>query len=576
MKLTKNIVIRITAMILFLSTIAAIILYDGGAYDFSFVKRPVVYTTVGETTDGGTVTGPDETTGGDDTTVTQPPMNDDDINEILSNIKSLDEALSNGYKLSYDKFGQGFALARVDAPYLDGGFSLTTHRVSKKVFYETANGTLSVKTETKVEDLPRIRFYYGFAIVDQGGTSNIYNKNGDKLAEHVRVTPLNEKTFDGAPAIISGDKYYKLTEQGLAEIQQSDIKDTPIHLDAPRYYAASNVDLYPFKDRIQVLTQVGVVTTEPPATTPDATTPSDETTEGETTTPEVTTTPEATTTTDTAVTPNAKEITGTASPDTSDSETAAPEPEVPPVTEPNEGDIIEKNGKLYRVSYRELYGYKNSAGKVIIKPQYTMAYDFTSDGLACVVYETYRYLYIDTKGNRVLNLLTNPYVSPSDFNYKEHYQGFYGGINNDVNDMGMYYYSDGYVMIRYALLDAKTATKLIKTVNQLYNKKGGKINIPGSYSLKNYSDGVMLLHKNGRYGYMNIDNSWVYEPIFDEAKPFFQGLAVAHVNGGFGMIDTDGNTVLPFIFDYISDVSDGRIAAYSEELGWQIYTVVSK
>ena len=131
-------------------------------------------------------------------------------------------------------------------------------------------------------------------------------------------------------------------------------------------------------------------------------------------------------------------------------------------------------------------------------------------------------------------------------------------------------------MVRYALLDAKTATNLIKTVNQLYNKNGTKINIPGNYSLENYSDGIMLVSKNGRYGYMNIDNSWVFAPVFDEARPFFQGLAVAHSDGGYGMVDTEGNAVLPFIFDYISDVSDGRVAAYSEELGWQIYTVISK
>ena len=111
MKLTKNIVIRITAMLLFLSLIVAIILYDGGAYDFSFVKRPIVYTTPGETTGG---INPDVTTDMDDTTVTQPPMNDDEIKEILSRIKDLNEALENGYSLSYSKFGKNSLLAKMN------------------------------------------------------------------------------------------------------------------------------------------------------------------------------------------------------------------------------------------------------------------------------------------------------------------------------------------------------------------------------------------------------------------------------------------------------------------------------
>ncbi len=613
MKLTKNIVIRITAMVLFLSFIVAIILYDGGAYDFTFVKRPIVYTTAGETT--GEVTGPNVTTDGDDTTVTQPPMNDDEIKEILSKIKDLSEALENGYSLSYSKFGKNSALAKTSAPFLDGEFSLTTHLVTKNVFYEIANGTLSTKKETKSMDLPRIRLYCGYAIVNNGKTNAVYNKNGDVLAENIALTLLNQKTYDGMPVIESGGKYYKIGDDGLHEIDMSDIKTLPIALDAPRYFAQSNIDLYPFKERVMFLTQVGVVTTEPPETTPDETTDGettdpdttdpDGTTSGdvtttpdETTTPEVTTTPEETTdapavlnartATDSSETTATAETTAgettspdttegdTTAPETSEGETTAPDPETPPVTEPNEGDIIEKDGKLYKVTYKELYGYKNGAGKVVIQPQYTMAYDFTSDGLACVIFENYRLLYIDTKGNRVVSLLNNAYVKPEDFNYKEHYQCYYAGINNDVNDMGMYYYEDGHVMIRYALLDAKTGSKLVKTVNQIIGKDGKKLPIPGNYSLEAYSDGVMLISKNGRFGYMNTDNSWVSHAVFDEARPFFQGLAVAHSDSGYGMIDTEGNTVLPFIFDYISDVSDGRVAAYSSELGWQIYTVISK
>lgn len=617
MKLTKNTVIRATALILFLSMIAAIILYDGGAYDFTFVKRPVVYTTEGETT-GGDV-GPDVTTGGDNTTVTEPPMDDDQIKEILSKIKTLDDALKDGYTLSYGKFGSGSALATVDAPYLEGEFSLTTHNVTKKVFYEIANGSLGIKKEARVEDLPRIRFYYGYAIVNHGKNSAVYNKDGEKISDLMAISLLYQKTNDGMPAIKANGSYYKITDNGLTRITEGDLKVTPIYVDAPRYYAASNIDLFPFKERVMELTQVGVVTTEPPETTPDTTDPSEttesETTEGETTppeettTPDVTTTPEITTTPDTTDAPavlNAREITGstesdttdavttapdttvgettspdtmngeTTVPDTTDGETTAPAPDAPPVTEPNEGDIIEKDGKLYKVSYRELYGYKNGAGEVKIKPQYTMAYNFTSDGLACVIYEYYRLLFIDTKGNRVASFLDNPYVAPSDFNFKKHYQTYDGGINNDYHDMGMYYYSNGHVMIRYCLLDAKTATKLIKSVNLIIDTVGKHNTVPGDYSLEGYSDGVMLVSKNGRYGYLNLDHSWVYHPVFDDARPFFQGLAVAHTDGGYGMIDTEGNTVLPFIFKYISDVSDGRVAAYSEENGWQIFTVVSK
>ncbi len=625
MKLTKNTVIRVVALILFMSMILAIILYDGGAYDFSFVKRPVVYTTVGETTGGGD--GPDETTGGDNTTVTQPPMDDDEIKEILSKIKTLDDALKEGYALSYERFGSSSALAKVDAPYLEGEFSISSHTVSKRVFYEIANGSLGVKKETRVEDLPRIRFYYGYAIVNVGIGFSIYNKEGNKVADLPSIELPCQKTHDGLPVVNGIGVYYKITDEGLTEIQASDIKQTPINLDAPRYYAKSNIDLYPFKARVMELKQIGVVTTEPPATTPEETTDPDGTTEPDSTTepggttdpdattdPDITTTPNDTTvpsdtttsdTTDAPVLRNVRTVTTesdstssdttegettapenttadttegetTAPENTTEGETTSPDTDTPPDTELPEGAIIEKDGKIYEVTYRELYGYKNSKGEVKIKPQYTMAYDFTSDGLACVIYENYRLLFIDTKGNRVVSLIGNEYVSPSDFNYKKHYQTYFAGINNDYHDMGMYYFNDGYAIVRYALLDAKTASKLVKTVNLIVDKTGTKNPVPGYYNLEGFSDTVMLVEKDGRYGYMNLDHSWVFHPVFDEAFPFCQGLAVAHTEDGYGMIDTEGNVILPFIFKHISSVSDGRIAAYSEELGWQIYTVVSK
>ncbi len=614
MKLTKNTVIRATALILFMAMIAAIILYDGGAYDFSFVERPVVYTTADETTgndnndpdittDGSTTDG-DETTGEEDNIVTEPPMNDEEIENLLASIVDLNTALKNGYTLSYDKFSKKSALAETSAPYLEGEFSLTTHNVSKTVFYQRANGTYTTRVETKLKALPRIRFYYGYAIVNHGKTNSIYNQNGERISKYIDVEFVYQKTIDGMPIIKSGGKYHKITETGIVEIAENSIDRLPIAVDAPRYFARNSIDLYPFADRVMTLTLIGTATTAPPTTPPVTTTPEITTTEEVTTTPEETTTeaetttppetttepeittPEETTTEETTAAPETTTEETTA--ETTVSETTAeettemplvfnlPKAGAPATAAPKEGDVIEQGGYLYSVSYRILYGYKNSKDEVIIKPQYKMAYDFTSDGLACVIRENDCLEFIDTKGNSVVSLVHNPIIAPEDFNYKKHYQGLYAGINNDVNDLGMYYFDSGYVMVRYTMYDEKTQTKLVKTVNELYDAKGKRVNISGGYSLENYSDGVMLLQKNGKYGYMNTSHSWIAAPTLHEARPFFQGLAVALSDGGYGMIDTNGKTVLPFIFDYISDVSDGKVAAYSAELGWKIYTIIAK
>ena len=55
------------------------------------------------------------------------------------------------------------------------------------------------------------------------------------------------------------------------------------------------------------------------------------------------------------------------------------------------------------------------------------------------------------------------------------------------------------------------------------------------------------------------------------------GLATLKTEDGrVGMIDTEGNIVLQFTYDYISQVSDGLIAAYRRENGWTILKMMEK
>ena len=42
------------------------------------------------------------------------------------------------------------------------------------------------------------------------------------------------------------------------------------------------------------------------------------------------------------------------------------------------------------------------------------------------------------------------------------------------------------------------------------------------------------------------------------------------------MIDTAGNAVIPFKYDYVSNISSGLVAAFSDDTGWEIYTKMAK
>lgn len=118
---------------------------------------------------------------------------------------------------------------------------------------------------------------------------------------------------------------------------------------------------------------------------------------------------------------------------------------------------------------------------------------------------------------------------------------------------------------------------IAQDIDRLINIDGEYFDIPEGYTLEGYSNGVLLLSKDGLYGYYSINEYWIAQPIYDYARPFVQGLAVVGFeNGTVGMIDTEGNIVMPFVFTSISDVSSGIISAYIEGVGWNIYSLCAK
>jgi hypothetical protein len=67
------------------------------------------------------------------------------------------------------------------------------------------------------------------------------------------------------------------------------------------------------------------------------------------------------------------------------------------------GLSIESQVKKHLVAYEEndLYGFKNKSGKIVIKPQYEMAYDFTNKSVAFVVSKG-KWKCINSKGEELL------------------------------------------------------------------------------------------------------------------------------------------------------------------------------
>ena len=119
--------------------------------------------------------------------------------------------------------------------------------------------------------------------------------------------------------------------------------------------------------------------------------------------------------------------------------------------------------------------------------------------------------------------------------------------------------------------------RTMKDEQILIRTDGTEYELPAGYTLEGYSDGLILLSKDGRYGFIDYTGEWIAQPIYTAATPFVCGLATLTTEDGrVGMIDTEGNIVLQFTYDYISQVSDGLIAAYRKENGWTVLKMMEK
>ncbi len=197
-----------------------------------------------------------------------------------------------------------------------------------------------------------------------------------------------------------------------------------------------------------------------------------------------------------------------------------------------------------------------------------------SGGYACVTDEENIMYFVNERGNRTYET-KKEYVLGGRYAVDQLLLPF-----DETTALGCYYYEHGLVKARrqiYDLYQLKdwNLTYIMSDEYVMLYENGTEFPIPAGYSVKTYSNGVILLEKNGTYGYMDYTGAWVTNPGYEDAKDFMEGLAACKKNGKWGMIDTEGNTVLPFVYDYIQSVSSGVIITHSEN-GWNTYLKMTK
>ena len=210
------------------------------------------------------------------------------------------------------------------------------------------------------------------------------------------------------------------------------------------------------------------------------------------------------------------------------------------------------------------------------------AFNYSADGYAVVIDDTENTLRIINYRDRNVFKPGSQYIYYKDINTgKNHYGKDHYAFPDTygIESIGAQGFDHGYLRLRIRTTSVMSDSlgKVVRDQDYLVDTSGKKFEIPTGYTLEGYSDGVLLLSRDGLYGYYSIEGEWIAQPIYSYARPFIQGLAVVgSQDGTVGMIDTKGNIVLPFVFTSISDVSSGVIVTYCEGIGWEVFTVNKK
>lgn len=472
-----------------------------------------------------------------------PPMNYVYKDE-MAKIRTLEEAAKEGYKVTSEDYSSSSKLVlSAGAESFLQEYSQVTRKTQK---VETAvghkGGTVS-KYVTETEDAPLLEPYYGYIILTAKGKKQLLDSNGKVLISSFGgYEPAYRLTMFGEPLFIKeGAYYYYHTEKNKNSVFYTDItKDTYAEITdpAPSSYSYLDYDYYItlnyLTNGIAELPPVKQISYEKPEGAAMVEYILDETT--------------------------LYTIGATAYKYTD-----------------NKTGLYPFFCYQYAADFtieKVLWGYMDAKGDVVIAPQFNAAYSFSEEGYAVVEDVHGHICFIDKKGAIVYNPYDTPLFIPEMGNKKIRdtfsLPDTYGAENT-----GMFTFDHGYTMVRRQLIDTESGFVIKRELKAVVSPTGEYLNYPSDCNLIAYSSGMLLLEKDGFYGYMNYLGEWIVKPTYRYAEPFSEGLAVVGYRPDkLGVIDTAGNMVLPYMFTNISSCSGGVITAYEKANGWAVFQKV--
>jgi hypothetical protein len=201
---------------------------------------------------------------------------------------------------------------------------------------------------------------------------------------------------------------------------------------------------------------------------------------------------------------------------------------------------------LIMVQQDSLYGYFDTLGNMRIPIKYRAASSF-NEGLAVVAdyvdSDAVAYGFIDHQGNMVIKpQYQYAYPFSEGFAVVKNYDRF-GMIDRNNREV---------FPIKYEILTSMFEGNLFAGDNDglaLYNNKFERLTEPIYTQLDGKSEDRILVVRDGKYGYLDLNGKEIIPCQYDRAGLFKNGRTFVSRNNKWGIIDRMGNIILPIEYD---------------------------
>lgn len=241
------------------------------------------------------------------------------------------------------------------------------------------------------------------------------------------------------------------------------------------------------------------------------------------------------------------------------------------------------------------YGYIKKDGSILVKPQFDFATPFVN-GYAFVILEKGEVLFslIDSKGDlvarKVFNQETsvnNNLVRDKDSNGLWGFRSIQGNFTIPPKYQVADDFSEGYALVsqdadHYTFID--TLGK--KITQEEFEFEELKISVNAKPFFKNnlFSNGLAVIKKNGKYGYINSKGEIAIAPQYTYCERFSAGLAAVKIDSLWGFINTAGQMIIKPAYKQVGQFSNDLCLVSNQEglydVKWKIINrtgvVVSK